>query len=134
MGGYIQFTPTTGEDRQGLHPSGRRRSRRGFKEKTDVPKIAAAHRCHRCADRRIPATAQAAAPIASPAIAAAQVHYRSAIVDGTKIFYREAGPKDAPTLLLLHGFPTSSQMFRNLIPLLSDRYHIVAPDYPGFRP
>src|SRR5580698_9783643 len=48
------------------------------------------------------------------------------------IFYREAGPKDAPAILLLHGFPTSSQMFRNLIPLLADQYHVVAPDYPGF--
>ena len=48
------------------------------------------------------------------------------------IFYREAGPKDAPTVLLLHGFPTSSQMYRNLIPALADKYHVVAPDYPGF--
>lgn len=53
-------------------------------------------------------------------------------VDGLEIFYREAGPKDAPTILLLHGFPTSSHMFRNLIPQLSDRFHVVAPDYPGF--
>ncbi|MFA6116929.1 MAG: alpha/beta hydrolase [Sphingomonas sp.] len=80
----------------------------------------------------VPAVAQTATPATPAMIAAAQVHYRSAVVDGTKIFYREAGPKDAPTLLLLHGFPTSSQMFRDLIPLLSDRYHIVAPDYPGY--
>jgi pimeloyl-ACP methyl ester carboxylesterase len=53
-------------------------------------------------------------------------------VDGLDIFYREAGRKDAPTILLLHGFPTSSHMFRNLIPLLSDRFHLVAPDFPGF--
>ena len=53
-------------------------------------------------------------------------------LDGLKIFYREAGPKDAPTILLLHGFPTSSHMFRNLIPQLSDRFHLVAPDYPGY--
>ncbi len=53
-------------------------------------------------------------------------------VDGLDIFYREAGPKNAPTILLLHGFPTSSQMFRNLIPALSDTFHLVAPDYPGF--
>ena len=53
-------------------------------------------------------------------------------VDGLDIFYREAGRKDAPTILLLHGFPTSSQMFRNLIPTLADRFHVVAPDYPGF--
>jgi len=58
--------------------------------------------------------------------------YRNANVDGAKIFYREAGPKNAPTLLLLHGFPTSSHMFRNLIPELADRYHLVAPDLPGF--
>ena len=48
------------------------------------------------------------------------------------IFYREAGPKDAPVVLLLHGYPTSSQMFRNLIPRLADKYHVIAPDYPGF--
>jgi pimeloyl-ACP methyl ester carboxylesterase len=58
--------------------------------------------------------------------------YQHALVDGSKIFYREAGPKTAPTILLLHGFPTSSHMFRNLIPVLADRYHVVAPDLPGF--
>lgn len=58
--------------------------------------------------------------------------YQQATVDGFKIFYREAGPKSAPTILLLHGFPTSSHMFRNLIPALADRYHVVAPDLPGF--
>jgi pimeloyl-ACP methyl ester carboxylesterase len=58
--------------------------------------------------------------------------YHHAIVDGSKIFYREAGSKTAPTILLLHGFPTSSHMFRNLIPALADRYHVVAPDLPGF--
>ena len=58
--------------------------------------------------------------------------YQHAVVDGSKIFYREAGPKDRPTILLLHGFPTSSHMFRNLIPALADRYHLVAPDLPGF--
>lgn len=62
----------------------------------------------------------------------AQVHYRTEKVDGLDIFYREAGPVDAPTVLLLHGFPTSSHMFRNLIPALADRYHVVAPDYPGY--
>ena len=50
----------------------------------------------------------------------------------SKIFYREAGPSDAPVVLLLHGFPTSSHMFRNLIPELADRYHVIAPDYPGY--
>ena len=61
----------------------------------------------------------------------AAVSYRTVKIDGLNIFYREAGPKDAPVLLLLHGFPTSSQMFRNLIPRLADRYHVIAPDYPG---
>jgi len=60
------------------------------------------------------------------------ITYRTANVDGLKVFYREAGRTEAPTLLLLHGFPTSSHMFRNLIPLLADRFHIVAPDLPGF--
>jgi pimeloyl-ACP methyl ester carboxylesterase len=60
------------------------------------------------------------------------IEYRSADVDGLKIFYREAGAADAPALLLLHGFPTASHMFRNLIPLLADRFHIIAPDLPGF--
>src|SRR5215831_6846326 len=58
--------------------------------------------------------------------------FQSVDVNGNKIFYREAGPKTAPNLLLLHGFPSSSHMFRNLIPLLADRYHVVAPDLPGF--
>lgn len=60
------------------------------------------------------------------------IKYRTADVDGSKIFYRAAGATGAPKLLLLHGFPTASHMFRNLIPLLSDRFHIVAPDLPGF--
>jgi pimeloyl-ACP methyl ester carboxylesterase len=60
------------------------------------------------------------------------VHYRTVKVDGVDIFYREAGPAGAPTVALLHGFPTSSHMFRNLIPALADRYHVIAPDYPGF--
>jgi pimeloyl-ACP methyl ester carboxylesterase len=58
--------------------------------------------------------------------------YRSTHVDGLSIFYREAGPKDAPMLLLLHGLPSSSRMFEPLFARLSDRYHLVAPDYPGF--
>lgn len=61
-----------------------------------------------------------------------KVHYRKADVDGFKVFYREAGPTDATALLLLHGFPTSSHMFRDLIPALSDRFHVIAPDLPGF--
>src|ERR1700730_485615 len=61
-----------------------------------------------------------------------RVTYHTTQVDGLKIFYREAGPKDAPTVVLLHGFPSSSHMFRELIPRLSDKYHVVAPDYIGF--
>jgi pimeloyl-ACP methyl ester carboxylesterase len=63
---------------------------------------------------------------------AAKVLYKTAKVGDLDIFYREAGARDAPTILLLHGFPTSSQMFRNLIPALADTYHVVAPDYPGY--
>ena len=74
--------------------------------------------------------------VATPALAAevspTRAHHKTINVDGLDIFYREAGSKTMPTLLLLHGFPTSSQMFRNLIPALADRYHVVAPDYPGF--
>ena len=58
--------------------------------------------------------------------------YRTIHIDGLSIFYREAGPKDAPTILLLHGLPSSSRMFEPLFARLSDRYHLVAPDYPGF--
>jgi pimeloyl-ACP methyl ester carboxylesterase len=60
------------------------------------------------------------------------VHYQTAKIDGVDVFYREAGPDNAPVVLLLHGFPTSSQMFRDLIPRLADKYHVIAPDYPGF--
>jgi pimeloyl-ACP methyl ester carboxylesterase len=60
------------------------------------------------------------------------ISYRHADVDGFKVFYREAGHRDAPKLLLLHGFPTSGHMFRDLIPKLADRFHVVAPDLPGF--
>ncbi len=62
----------------------------------------------------------------------ATINYRTAEVDGLKIFYREAGKKDAPTLLLLHGFPSAGHMFRDLIPHLSNRFHLVTPDLPGF--
>ena len=60
------------------------------------------------------------------------ITYRTVDIDGCRIFYREAGPADAPKLLLLHGFPSASHMFRDLIPLLADRFHLVAPDLPGF--
>jgi pimeloyl-ACP methyl ester carboxylesterase len=64
--------------------------------------------------------------------ASATVYYRTTTVDGLKIFYREAGPADAPVILLLHGFPSSSRMFDSLLPALGRRYHLIAPDYPGF--
>jgi len=60
------------------------------------------------------------------------IQYHNVAIDGINIFYREAGPKDAPVLLMLHGFPSSSHMFRDLIPQLSDQFRIIAPDYPGF--
>jgi len=60
------------------------------------------------------------------------VTYKAATLRGLDVFYREAGPRDAQTVLLLHGFPSSSHMFRDLIPVLAGRYHVVAPDYPGF--
>jgi len=75
------------------------------------------------------AASQSATEIQSRVV---MVHYRTAKIKGLNIFYREAGPADGPVVLLLHGFPTSSHMFRNLIPLLADRYHVIAPDYPGF--
>ncbi|WP_293348315.1 alpha/beta hydrolase [Phenylobacterium sp.] len=58
--------------------------------------------------------------------------YHQRRVDGVSVFYREAGPKDAPTIVLLHGYPSSSRMYDGLIPLLAVRYHVIAPDYPGF--
>src|ERR1700754_2672105 len=61
-----------------------------------------------------------------------KVHHKTVKVGDLDVFYREAGPKDAPAILLLHGFPTSSQMFRNLIPQLGDKFRVVAPDYPGY--
>jgi pimeloyl-ACP methyl ester carboxylesterase len=67
--------------------------------------------------------------IANPAL---PVVHKSVVVDGIRIFYREAGPRDAPVILLLHGFPSSSRMFVNLFPLLSSKYRLIAPDYPGF--
>lgn len=70
--------------------------------------------------------------IPAPGKALAQTRYRTIDVGGLEIFYREAGPPAAPVVLLLHGFPTSSRMFRNLIPMLADKYRVIAPDYPAF--
>jgi hypothetical protein len=61
------------------------------------------------------------------------ISYRTIQIDGISIFYREAGPKDAPTILLLHGLPSSSRMFQPLLTRLADDYHLVAPDYPLLR-
>ena len=74
-----------------------------------------------------PALADSTAPPANR-----QTTYRTAKVDGLNIFYREAGPRDAPTILLLHGLPSSSRMYEPLLARLADRFHLVAPDYPGF--
>jgi pimeloyl-ACP methyl ester carboxylesterase len=71
-------------------------------------------------------------PLQSPQAAPGQIRYRAVDVAGIEIFYREAGSPKSPTILLLHGFPTSSHMFRDLLPLLADRFHLIAPDYPGF--
>ena len=82
-----------------------------------------------------PLDGQAQKPTAnrvSPDQHTTQVTYNTINIDGLDIFYREAGDPSKPTILLLHGFPTSSHMFRNLIPALADRFHLVAPDYPGF--
>lgn len=79
----------------------------------------------------LPATAACSLSVA-PASTHATTTYHRAIVDGLGVFYREAGPRDAPTIVLLHGYPSSSRMFDTLIPLLAGRYHLVAPDYPGF--
>jgi pimeloyl-ACP methyl ester carboxylesterase len=77
----------------------------------------------------------AALAVTLPPVAAAEppkTHHKTVKVGDLDVFYREAGPKDAPVVLLLHGFPTSSQMFRHLIPQLADKYRVIAPDYPGF--
>lgn len=73
-----------------------------------------------------------AAKIASSDAASVRVTHKSIEIEGLDIFYREAGSSENPTVLLLHGFPTSSQMFRHLMPQLAQRYHVVAPDYPGY--
>ncbi|RZL19593.1 MAG: alpha/beta hydrolase [Pedobacter sp.] len=65
-------------------------------------------------------------------MSSSSTHYRNTTINALNIFYRESGDSEAPTLLLLHGYPTSSHMFRNLIPFLSERFHVIAPDLPGF--
>ena len=71
-------------------------------------------------------------PTASLDSTSATTTYHRLTVDGVGVFYREAGPKEAPTIVLLHGFPSSSREFDTLIPLLATRYHLIAPDFPGF--
>ena len=71
-------------------------------------------------------------PLSAHADDGGRITYHTEDVGEVSVFYREAGPKDAPTILLLHGFPSSSHMFRDLIPELADQYHVIAPDYPGF--
>lgn len=78
------------------------------------------------------ANAATAVQPARYSIPAVPIHYRTVKVDGLDIFYREAGDPKNPTILLLHGFPSSSHQYRDLIPLLADKYHVIAPDYPGF--
>ncbi|WP_255322961.1 alpha/beta hydrolase [Lysobacter sp. K5869] len=77
----------------------------------------------------LPTVSAAAAP---PSAEPQTVRHHTVQVDGVDLFYREAGPKNAPVLVLLHGLPSSSHMFRRLMPLLADRYRVIAPDYPGF--
>jgi pimeloyl-ACP methyl ester carboxylesterase len=79
-----------------------------------------------------PDVAFAEEPGSATASAAVQIHYKTATIGGVKIAYREAGRADAPAIVLLHGFPTSSHQYRNLIPALADKYRVIAPDYPGF--
>lgn len=73
-----------------------------------------------------------ATALSQTALAQPPVHHKTVEINSVDVFYREAGPRDAPNVLLFHGFPTSSHMYRNLIPRLAERYHVVAPDYPGF--
>jgi pimeloyl-ACP methyl ester carboxylesterase len=80
----------------------------------------------------LPASAMSAQAAKRSIAMQPQIFYRTVQIDGLSIFYREAGSKDAPTLLLLHGLPSSSRMFQPLLTRLADKYHLVAPDYPGF--
>jgi pimeloyl-ACP methyl ester carboxylesterase len=80
----------------------------------------------------IAVVASLSTPAKGQQVSNSPIWYRTVQVDGLSIFYREAGPRTAPAILLLHGFPSSSRMYQSLLEQLSDRYHLVAPDYPGF--
>src|SRR4051812_8359244 len=103
--------------------------------------LEAATRPDRSDDMNIPATLALSAALAYTTVQASaedlrssrrSISYHTVEIQGLKIFYREAGPADAPTVLLLHGFPSSSRMWEPLLPLLADKYRLIAPDYPGF--
>jgi pimeloyl-ACP methyl ester carboxylesterase len=80
----------------------------------------------------LPGPSDAPRPAPSVSAETRRTHYRTMPIDGVDVFFREAGPPSAPVIVLLHGFPASSHMFRNLMPALAERYHVIAPDYPGF--
>ncbi len=91
------------------------------------------HRAFGLATAAILSLGVAPAALGAPQVSShSTITYQKVQIDSVGIFYREAGPKNAPTIVLLHGFPTSSRQFEALIPLLATRYHIIAPDYPGF--
>jgi pimeloyl-ACP methyl ester carboxylesterase len=86
----------------------------------------------KCIATALALTASCVSPVSALPSTSATTTYHRIQVGGVGVFYREAGPKDAPTIVLLHGFPSSSRMYETLIPLLATRYHLIAPDYPGF--
>jgi pimeloyl-ACP methyl ester carboxylesterase len=105
----------------------------------DAARIAATHHAARRISVNSPKALAAVTLMFAPSLVAAPIlstsattTYHQAKVDGVGVFYREAGPEDAPTIVLLHGFPSSSREFDMLIPLLATRYHLIAPDFPGF--
>lgn len=89
-----------------------------------------------CAAPALSETASSEAPITAiaetPMVTPAEIFYRTIEIEGVEVAYREAGDHSNPTIVLLHGFPTSSQMFRNVIPAIAEKYHVLAPDYPGY--
>jgi pimeloyl-ACP methyl ester carboxylesterase len=102
-----------------------------MKFRSSVPFVAAAMAVF-CLSFASSVSAEATQAKTSHSQTTATTHHRSIEIEGVKVFYRESGPVDAPVVVLLHGFPSSSHMFRNLIPELARRYRVIAPDYPGF--